>query len=84
MPLFDFVCRACKTEFEALVRTGHTVTCPSCSSEDLERQLPHFAVKSHDRSQAAAAANRRKHSIEGRRDSMEREREAEKHRKEDH
>lgn len=84
MPLFDFVCRTCKTEFEALVRTGHAVSCPGCGGEELDRQLPYFAVKSHDRTQAAAAANRRRHAAEGRRDAMERERDAEKHRKEDH
>ena len=81
MPLFDFVCRACQAEFEALVRTGHVVTCPRCGSTELDRQLPSFAVKSQDRTQAAAAAARKQHAIEGARDSRGREREAEKDRK---
>ena len=84
MPLFDFVCRSCGARFEALVRTGHPPICPSCQSTDLEQQLTTFAVKTSDRSQAAAAASRHRHAVQGHKDTAERERDAEKHRKEDH
>jgi putative FmdB family regulatory protein len=85
MPLFDFVCRACRTEFESLVRTGSAdPACPQCGSTDLERQLPSFAVKSAERTQAFAAANRRRHASQAERETLAQEREAEKHRKEDH
>ena len=38
MPLFDFSCRTCKHEFEALVRKD-VPTCPNCHGTDLERLL---------------------------------------------
>ena len=84
MPLFDFACRGCRTEFEALVRTGHPPVCPSCGGTDLEQKLPTFAVKTAERSQAAAAANRHKYAVAGHKETIAREVEAEKHRHEDH
>ena len=45
MPLFDFKCRQCGRQFEALVRTGQPVMC-SCGSDDLEQLLSGFAVSS--------------------------------------
>ena len=45
MPLFDFRCRQCAREFEALVRPGPPVTC-SCGSDDLEQLPSGFAVSS--------------------------------------
>lgn len=84
MPLFDYTCRACNTTFEALVRPGHPPACPSCGGVDLEQQLPTFAVKTADRSQAAASANRHKYAVEGHKETIAREAEAEKHRHEDH
>jgi putative FmdB family regulatory protein len=46
MPLFDFNCRACGHEFEALVRGTATPACPECKSEDLERMMSLPVVKS--------------------------------------
>ena len=45
MPLFDFKCRQCGRQFEALVRTGQPVMC-SCGSDDLEQLPSGFAVSS--------------------------------------
>ena len=45
MPLFDFKCRQCGRQFEALVRTGKPVTC-SCGCDDLEQLPSGFAVSS--------------------------------------
>lgn len=84
MPLFDFTCRGCQNTFEALVRAGHPPVCPGCGGTDLEQQLPTFAVKTPERSQAAAAANRHKYAVQGHKDTVAREAEAEKHRHEDH
>lgn len=39
MPLFDFVCKGCNHEFEALVRGSSEPVCPACGSTALERQL---------------------------------------------
>jgi putative FmdB family regulatory protein len=38
MPIFDFKCRSCATQFEALVRK-QPPKCPKCASDDLERLL---------------------------------------------
>jgi len=84
MPLFDFTCRTCGRQFEALVRAGHPPACPACGGVDLQQELPTFAVKTAERSQAAAAANRHKYAVQGHKETIAREAEAEKHRHEDH
>lgn len=44
MPLYDFRCRSCGAEFEALVRPPQDPVCVSCSSVDLERLVTGFSV----------------------------------------
>src|SRR5437667_430397 len=44
MPLFEYECRACGSQFEHLTRSGETPACPSCDSEDLQKRLSVFAV----------------------------------------
>ncbi len=39
MPMFDFVCEACKSRFEELVRDGNNPTCPQCGSQNTTRQM---------------------------------------------
>jgi putative FmdB family regulatory protein len=58
MPLYDFRCRACGRDFEALVRPSHDPVCPSCGSPDLERLLTGagFSVRSGGLSPAARRA----------------------------
>ena len=58
MPLFDFHCKACGHEFEALVRPPAQPACPSCGSADLERLLSgfSFSVRSNGLSPAARRA----------------------------
>jgi len=48
MPLFEYRCLACQSEFETLVRSGDVPACPSCGSTSLEKQLSMFAVSSQD------------------------------------
>lgn len=45
MPLYEFQCKGCGHEFEDLVLGSARPTCPSCSSQQLERLLSVFAVK---------------------------------------
>jgi len=45
MPIFEYSCRACGREFEALIRPGDTPACPACASQDLEKLLSAIAVK---------------------------------------
>ena len=44
MPLFEYACRECDHQFEALVRASESPECPSCHSTDLERRLSVFAA----------------------------------------
>jgi putative FmdB family regulatory protein len=44
MPLFEYSCRHCERQFEALVRGSETPECPSCHSTELERRLSTFAA----------------------------------------
>ena len=46
MPLFDFRCRACSHEFEALVRPGSTPACLHCGATELDRLPSAFAPSS--------------------------------------
>ena len=48
MPLYEYKCRGCGQNFEALVRPSDTEApaCPSCKSQDLERLLSLFAASS--------------------------------------
>ena len=60
MPLFDFVCKACDNQFEALVRGTSIPACPKCSSIELERQLSMpYAHTEGTHNNALKAAKRR-------------------------
>ena len=53
MPIYEYRCRRCGVEFEALVRGSDTAACPSCSATDLERLVSLFAVDSEGTRDAA-------------------------------
>jgi putative FmdB family regulatory protein len=44
MPLFEYACKECAHEFEALVRGSEMPECPSCHSHELQRRLSVFAA----------------------------------------
>ena len=44
MPIFEYVCRECQHQFEALVFGNEKAECPKCQSKKLEPQLSVFAV----------------------------------------
>lgn len=44
MPIFEYVCKECNHEFEALVYGSETATCPKCHGSKLSAQLSVFAV----------------------------------------
>ena len=69
MPLFEFRCKHCGHEFEALVRPGDTPGCPACKAVDLEKQLTTFALSTDER-RAANVKKERKRQIAGRKDAL--------------
>jgi putative FmdB family regulatory protein len=46
MPLYEYQCRKCGHEFEALVLPKTTPACPECQGQDLERLLSMFSASS--------------------------------------
>jgi putative FmdB family regulatory protein len=70
MPIYDFQCRACGEEFEALVRPQDpAAACPSCRSADVEKLLSGFAMKTAEKS-AANAADARKRQVHANKDKI--------------
>jgi putative FmdB family regulatory protein len=55
MPIFEYVCKECTHEFEALVYGREKAECPKCHSRKLEAQLSVFAVSAKGGSSAATA-----------------------------
>ncbi len=55
MPLFEYACKECTHEFEALVRGSDTPECPACHATALERRLSTFAA--HTSGSAAVSAS---------------------------
>lgn len=60
MPLYEYTCRACGHQFEALVRASTTPACPECQSQDLERLLSAPAVTTEERYKSALGVARKK------------------------
>jgi putative FmdB family regulatory protein len=44
MPIYEYVCMACESHFEELVRNGADPDCPDCGAENVRRQLSRFAA----------------------------------------
>ena len=47
MPIYEYTCKACNTNFEKLVKSMHengNVKCPGCGSTKTARELSVFAV----------------------------------------
>jgi putative FmdB family regulatory protein len=60
MPIYEYTCKSCDHQFEALVRSGTTPTCASCGSAELERLLSLPTVNSEgSRERALGAAKQR-------------------------
>lgn len=58
MPIFEYACRSCGTEFETLVRASAPAPeCPSCHGGELQKKLSGFAVATSASSLAMAGAD---------------------------
>lgn len=44
MPLFEYECRECGHQFEALVIGARKTVCPKCKSEDLEKRVSRVGI----------------------------------------
>jgi putative FmdB family regulatory protein len=53
MPIFEYVCKECQHQFEALVYGQEKAACPKCQSKKLEPQLSVFAVSAKGNSTPA-------------------------------
>jgi len=73
MPLFEYRCLACQSEFELLVRGSVVPSCPVCSATTLEKRLSLFAVSSdgtqgRSRQRLAAQRQQKAHSDQAERE----------------
>jgi putative FmdB family regulatory protein len=57
MPIFEYVCKECNHEFEAIVYGSQKADCPKCHGKKLTTQLSVFAVSSKGASSAGSAAS---------------------------
>lgn len=65
MPIFEYTCKACGLEFEALVRSGSTPACPKCAATELERLISSPAVHSSGTHALALKAAARRDKVRG-------------------
>ena len=56
MPIFEYICKQCDHEFEAIVYGGQKAACPKCHSKQLAPQLSVFAVAAKGPSSPARSA----------------------------
>jgi putative FmdB family regulatory protein len=55
MPIFEYICKQCHHQFEALVYGKQKAECPKCHATKLEPQLSVFAVSAKISSPSASA-----------------------------
>jgi len=56
MPIFEYICKECDHQFEALVYGKDKASCPKCQSKKLAPQLSVFAVSAKRPTSSAASA----------------------------
>ncbi len=85
MPIFEYRCRACGEEFEALIlRSSEPPRCPGCDSDDLEKLISLHVVSS-DYTRKRARQSARAHASGIRREKQhEDQKELQEHLAEDH
>lgn len=57
MPIFEYICKECHHQFEALVYGKQKTECPKCHATKLETQLSVFAVSAKGSSPRASTAS---------------------------
>jgi putative FmdB family regulatory protein len=77
MPLYEYTCRKCRIEFEALILPGIEAACPKCGGKELERLISRFAVSSEQTRQLNLKSARKKSG------AIRKEKEVEQHKYEE-
>jgi putative FmdB family regulatory protein len=57
MPIYEYICKECHHQFEALVYGKEKAECPKCHATKLETQLSVFAVSAKGSSSASSASS---------------------------
>jgi putative FmdB family regulatory protein len=70
MPIYEYVCTACRHEFELLVRHDTQTACPACDSADVEKLLSLPAVQSSGTHDAALRSAEKRDIKQGREQMM--------------
>jgi putative FmdB family regulatory protein len=58
MPIYEYACKECQHEFEALVYGSQKAECPKCASKQLAPKLSVFAVSAPGTSAKSTPATR--------------------------
>jgi putative FmdB family regulatory protein len=56
MPIFEYICKECHHQFEALVYGKEKPECPKCGTTKLEPQMSVFAVSTKGSSASASSS----------------------------
>lgn len=59
MPIYEYACRTCGSDFEKLVRSASAsddISCPECASPDVKKKLSTFAAKAAGGSASSTSA----------------------------
>ena len=54
MPIYEYICKQCHHQFEALIYGKEKAACPKCNATKLEPQLSVFAVSAKGSSPSSA------------------------------
>lgn len=66
MPIFEYSCKSCGKEFEALVLpTTDAPKCPACQGTELEKLISSPAIKSDTTHDLAMRAAKKRDKIQG-------------------
>ena len=57
MPIFEYICKECHHQFEALIYGKEKAVCPKCHAKKLAPQLSVFAVSAKGSSASASASS---------------------------
>lgn len=70
MPIFEYTCKSCGSDFELLIRHDTRAACPECDSADIDKRLSLPAVKSSGTHALAMRAAKKRDAKQGREQMM--------------